>query len=92
MVRLFKSGDRVQQKNGGPVMIVQKYAREYKPWIGWCESKYAVECVWYDARGERKKEIVHQNNLIKTSAFSNVGITAPPLLQQAKHSQSEARQ
>ena len=65
MVRLFKAGDRVQNKSGGPVMVVQRYARDYNKWIGWYESECFVECSWYDLKEGYKSTVVHQMNLMK---------------------------
>ncbi|MCB0430084.1 MAG: DUF2158 domain-containing protein [Flavobacteriales bacterium] len=75
MIRIFKPGDRVQLKSGGPVMIVQRYAREHHPLIGWYEDDHAVECSWYDRDGYHK-DVIHQNHLVKveqTHSFHAVG-------------------
>lgn len=65
--QLFKPGDRVQRKWSGRVMIVQKYIKEYAPWVGWHESHNAVECSWYDEDGNYRSEVIHQNNLMKAT-------------------------
>lgn len=66
IIRMFKPGDRVQRKSGGPVMIVQRYAREFSPLVGWYESNYLVECSYYRSDGYQR-EVIHQNNLIKSN-------------------------
>lgn len=67
MKKIFKPGDRVRLRSGSPIMVVQKYAREYSPWIGWYESSIIVECTWFDAEGYKRKNF-HQNNLIKATS------------------------
>jgi len=47
-VRKFKAGDRVQQKSGGPVMEVIKYAMDHLPLGGETYSDHHVVCAWYD--------------------------------------------
>ena len=67
MCRLFKPGDRVQLRSGGPIMEVIKYAICYSPWLGNYTSNDIVECVWYDPDEGRKKGRFHQKNLVKTT-------------------------
>lgn len=64
MIRKFKPGDRVLHKSGGPLMIVQRYAYNFKPILGWHQSNHIVECSWYDGHGHHTEQI-HQNNLYK---------------------------
>lgn len=64
MKKRFKPGDRVRLRTGSPVMIVQRYAREYSRWIGWHESSISVECTYLEY-GKYKRKIIHQNNLIR---------------------------
>lgn len=67
MIRLFKPGDRVQLKIGGPVMEVMKYVTKVSPILGVYESNYQVECVWFDPEEGRKTAVFHQNSLVKAS-------------------------
>lgn len=67
MVKLFKPGDKVELKTGGPVMQVIKYVAEEHPVLGMYESNYKVQCVWYDPEFGRKTDIFHQNSLTKAS-------------------------
>ena len=69
LIRLFKPGERVQLKTGGPIMIVQKYIHEYNPLIGWHENNNAVECTWIDAEKEYHKKVFHQRNLAKAGSL-----------------------
>ncbi|MCB9173392.1 MAG: DUF2158 domain-containing protein [Flavobacteriales bacterium] len=64
MKRIFKPGDRVQLRGGGPVMIVQRYAKDYNVWLGWYESDVIVECTWLDGK-RYHREKYHQNFLVK---------------------------
>lgn len=65
MTRLFKPGDRVILRSGGPVMEVLDYALEYKPLLGPVISNHKVRCVWYDPVEGRKTGIYHQKSLEK---------------------------
>ena len=68
MARLFKPGDRVQLKSGGPVMKVLNYVLKRRPFVGTYLSDSEVECAWYDrGEGRRKTDVFHQNALMKTS-------------------------
>ena len=78
-MRLFKPGDRVREKTGGPIMIVQRYAREYSPLLGWHESNHEVECSWYEH--EYKSKVIHQHSLIKVSDQKSVASRNPVQLQ-----------
>lgn len=62
MIRLFRPGDRVQLKVGGPVMEVMKYVTVDNE-----VSSTQVECAWYDPDEGRKTRIFHQNSLLKTN-------------------------
>lgn len=73
MVRLFKPGDRVTPRSGGPVMEVIKYVEEDGLLIQGVSDR-KVLCVWYDSQG-RKKDVFYQNTLIpaflvKSKTFS----------------------
>ena len=72
MVRFFKPGDRVQHRNGGPVMTVQKYVREYKLWVGWQTSEDTLECSWLDPEKGYQTKVFHQNSLIKHSGITGL--------------------
>lgn len=74
--RLFKQGDRVQKKTGGPVLTVQRYINEYNPWIGWHKSKNTVECSFWHSRKGYQKILLHQNNLVKLSNTKNATFNA----------------
>lgn len=65
MIRLFKPGERVQLKSGGPVMEVIKYNVESHPLLGNTVSTTRVECSWYSAEEGRKTKVFHQNMLQK---------------------------
>lgn len=67
MMRLFKPGDRVQLKTGGPVMEVMRYATKVSPILGVYESNHHVECVWFDPKEGRRTAVFHQNSLMKAS-------------------------
>ena len=67
--RIFKPGDRVQLRNGGPVMEVMKYAEIQSRIFGKKVSDYLVECAWYDQTRGRQTSIFHQNGLIKVSSI-----------------------
>ena len=67
MGKLFKPGDRVELKTGGPVMQVIKYVAEESPILGMHESNHKVQCVWYDPEFGRKTDVFHQNSLTKVS-------------------------
>lgn len=62
MIRLFKPGDRVQLKIGGPVMEVMRYVAVDNE-----VSSTRVECSWYDPDEGRKTKVFHQNSLFKTN-------------------------
>lgn len=62
MIRLFKPGDRVQLKIGGPAMEVMRYIAANNE-----VSSTHVECSWYDPDEGRKAKIFHQNSLFKTN-------------------------
>jgi len=74
---MFKPGDRVQQKSGGPVMHVLKYAREYNPILGEFENGSTVVCSWYSKDGYRKEKF-HQKTLIKVTAGLRIRIQQRP--------------
>lgn len=63
--RLFKPGDRVQQKSGGPIMEVTKYVIDHLPLGGEIYSDHHVECVWYDEEKNRHKDVFDQRTLFK---------------------------
>ena len=65
MDRLFKPGDRVQLRHGGPTMEVIKYTLDHpsKKQEG-VFSDHHVECVWYE-EDKRKKEVFDQRTLFK---------------------------
>ncbi|WP_157493879.1 DUF2158 domain-containing protein [Fulvivirga imtechensis] len=65
MNRLFKPGDRVVLRSGGPVMEVLNYVLEYKPFLGPMLSNHKVRCVWYDPIEGRRTAIYHQRSLQK---------------------------
>lgn len=66
MTRLFKPGDRVMLKSGGPVMEVLDYVLEENPLLGVYVSSQKVKCVWYDPEEGRKIGEFHQRSLRKT--------------------------
>lgn len=64
MIRLFKPGDRVKQKSGGPSMIVIKYIEEAI--LGEIvTSNVYLKCVWYDNEEGQKTGVFHQKTLQK---------------------------
>jgi uncharacterized protein YodC (DUF2158 family) len=63
MTRLFKKGNRVQYKSGGPIMEVLKYVEKKNPLQDRSVSNHWVKCVWYDKNFERKEAVFHQNSL-----------------------------
>ena len=69
MVRYFKPGDKVQLKNGGPVMTVLKYIEEKEAFVGTIESDEFVECEWFDEKGPHR-EVFNQNALLKVEPSS----------------------
>ena len=75
MTRLFKPGDRVTLASGGPVMEVIKYAEEEEEeeegLLGKEVNDHKVQCVWYDSRNGRMKEVFHQRNLIRAPLINN---------------------
>lgn len=71
IIRMFKPGDRVQRNGSGPVMIVQHYARQYSPFVGWYECDHSVVCSWYEDDGYHN-EVIHQNNLTKVNHHPSI--------------------
>ncbi len=72
-MRLFKSGDRVMKKNGGPVMQVIRYVSK----DGRSNGAYThyVECSWYDDEEKRhRKGVFHQYSLFKTSMSKKINV------------------
>jgi len=64
-VRKFKAGDRVQQKSGGPVMEVIKYAMDHLPLGGETYSDHHVVCAWYDENKEHHEQVFDQRALFE---------------------------
>ncbi len=64
-VRKFKAGDRVQQKSGGPVMEVVKYAMDHLPLGGETYSDHHVVCVWYDENKDHHEQVFDQRALFE---------------------------
>jgi len=54
--QIFKIGDEVKHKSGGPKMVV----REYEP----SDSEH-VTCEWFDQKDVRQEASFHQDTLIK---------------------------
>ena len=67
MVRLFKPGDWVQLKIGGPVMKVIRYCPQPTKRFTSRENNYKVLCSCYDSQGGHQEHIYHQNSLIKVN-------------------------
>jgi len=63
--RLFKPGDRVNPRLGGPTMTVQKYVKYQGSFLADCVTNNAVECTWVDKKGKYNKNIFHQRNLLR---------------------------
>ncbi|UII18989.1 YodC family protein [Fulvivirga ligni] len=63
MVRLFKPGDWVQLKSGGPIMKVIKYCHLGSLKGPLQDSNYLLECAWYDRHGVRQARTYHQGSL-----------------------------
>lgn len=57
MGRLYKQGDIVQLKSGGPQMTVNDYA-----WHGNYKSEDTVVCIWFDGT-KRKTAEFHQDTV-----------------------------
>ncbi len=68
MKRLFKPGDRVRQKSGGPIMEIIKYVEESNVLLGKNVSSNKVLCVWYEPVYGRKTSVFHQRGLSKANA------------------------
>ncbi len=62
--RKFRTGDRVRQKSGGPVMEVVKYCMEHEL-MGDVFSLHDVKCVWYDEDKNRFVKVFDQRSLYK---------------------------
>lgn len=59
MKNFLKPGDRVQRTDGGPIMIVQGYAKKYNVFMGWHEDRNTVVCSWYDLnKGYQKRQFL----------------------------------
>ncbi len=67
ITRLFKPGDRVQKRSGGPVMIVQRYARKYSLLTDWHEDHNSVECTWLDSKEGYQRKCFLSRNLMRAS-------------------------
>jgi len=53
--KMFKSGDQVQLKSGGPIMTVEHYA-----------SEKAVLCIWFEkGEGDKKSATFNEDTLKK---------------------------
>ena len=65
MTRLFKPGDRVRLKSGGPVMEVIKYIETKELIAGYAVSNSKVLCVLYSKNEGRTKRVFHQYRLSK---------------------------
>ncbi len=67
MTRKFKPGDwvKVKGKLTAPKMEVLRYISKKDAILGLVDNDTYLECVWYKD-GERKREVFHQNKLIKT--------------------------
>ena len=64
--RLFKTGDKVQLKTGGPVMEVIRYVLRNNFLYAQHISTEYVECAYYSFLDkEWRKDVFHQNNLVK---------------------------
>lgn len=66
MVHIWKSGDRVESKNGGPVMEVINYIEEHNILVGKVISDHIVLCSWYDKDGHHQ-DTFHQHTLMKST-------------------------
>lgn len=78
MTRLFKPGDRVILKPGGPVMEVLEYVLEDNPLVGVHLSNQKLRCVWYDKEGERKTGVFHQRSLTKAYSSTHLPFLNKP--------------
>ena len=66
MDKLFKPGDKVQLKTGGPIMEVVKYVMRNNFLYPQHISTEYVECTYYSVLNkEWKTESFHQDNLLK---------------------------
>jgi len=48
MLQIFKKGDIVTLKSGGPQMTVEKYKREMVDLYSMRDSDHVVICTWFD--------------------------------------------
>ena len=67
MARYFKPGDKVQLKNGGPLMTVLKYIEVKEPLVGTVESDEFLACEWFDKEGPHR-DVFNQNALIRVAS------------------------
>lgn len=79
MTRLFKPGDRVVLKTGGPSMEVLDYAFDKNPLVGRHISTQKVRCVWYDPAEGRKIGTFHQRSLRKAHKHTPLRLLNKPV-------------
>ncbi len=71
MIRMFKPGEKVRKRSGGPVMQVIRYINKNTLEPGTCH----VECSWYDKEDRKfRKKVFHQYSLekLRFGSFNNV--------------------
>lgn len=74
--RLFKTGDKVQLKTGGPVMEVVRYVMRNNFLYPQHMSTEYVECTYYSLLDKTwVKETFNQNNLVKVDSATPVWVT-----------------
>lgn len=87
--RLFKPGDRVQLKSGGPVMIVQKYPLKYGI-FGWHEDPYSVECTWVDSKKGYQRSTFLVRKLVRSKCINTNKLSYHPAMRSSlTNSQSQ---
>lgn len=69
--RRFHPGDRVRHFVGGPVMQVQHYELDKRPFLGLFQSDNKVVCAW-QVGNQCKKAVFDQDTLIKLGERSHL--------------------
>lgn len=68
MSQLFKPGDRVMRREGGPVMEVIRYV-QHEGAHGAPDS-FKVECAWYDSRKGKMTDVCNEVSLMHATSLS----------------------